>query len=88
MPLRYAPNSFENVPSSEYRRLIRKCEWLWTNRLILTHTPLRHDLNPVLKWPVGNYRIIYTYHEDADDMVMRLVAHRRDVYKQAADLDA
>lgn len=87
MALIYDPDAFEDVPSSEYRRFTRKCEWLWTNRHILTHTFLRHDLNPFFKWEVGNYRIIYTYHDESDDLVIRLVALRRDVYKKAASLD-
>ena len=87
MSFRYATDSFESVPSSESRRLLRKCDWLWANRHLLTHTALRHDLNPLLKWAVGSYRIIYTYDEDADDMVVHLVAHRRDVYKQASNIE-
>lgn len=87
MALRYDPSAFEHAPVSEHRRLIRKCEWLWTNRLVLTHHPLRNDLNPFLKWEVGHYRIIYTYDNESDDLVIRLIAHRREVYKIASGLD-
>ena len=87
MALRYDPSAFDDVPVSERSRLIRKCEWLWTNRHLLTHSSLRYDLNPFLKWEVGNYRIIYTYDDESDDIVIRLVGHRRDIYKRAADLD-
>ncbi len=55
---------------------------------MLTHTSLRHDLNHFFKRQVGDYRIIYTYDTEADDMVIRLIAHRRDVYKKAANLDS
>lgn len=87
MALRYDASAFEYVPTSENRRFIRKCEWLWANRQILTHTSLRHDLNPLLKWEVGHYRIIYTYDDESDDLVILLIAHRRDVYRRAANLD-
>ena len=88
MGFRYQADSFKSVPSSEHRRLILKCEWLWTNRHILTHTYLRNDLNPFCKWEVGSYRIIYTYDDESDNLVIYLVAHRRDVYKKATGLDA
>ena len=88
MGLLYQADAFESMPSSQHRRLIRKCEWLWTNRQILTHSYLRHDLNPFFKWEVGDYRIIYTYDDEPDDLVIYLVAHRRDVYKRATSLDA
>lgn len=87
MALRYDPNALDDVPVSEQRRFVRKCEWIWTNRAVLTHAFLRHDLNPFFKWEVGNYRIIYTYDDDSDDLVIRLIAHRRYVYKRAAALD-
>ena len=87
MALRYDPNSFEKVPISERRRFIRKCEWLSANRQRLTHTLLRYDLNTLLKWEFGVYRILYTYDSDSDDLIIRLIAHRRDVYKLATGLD-
>ena len=87
MALRYDPDAFEHVPPSEYQKLTRKCEWLWTNRQTLSHTALRHDLNPFLRRPVGAYRIIYTYDNDQDEMVIRLIAHRNVVYKRASRLD-
>ena len=87
MALRYEPSALDGVPTSEQRRIIRKCEWLWAHRKILAHTTLRHVLNPFLKWQVGHYRIIYIYDDESDDLVIRLVAHRRDVYMRAAGLD-
>jgi len=53
----------------------------------LTHTWLRYDLNTRLKWEFGVYRILYTYDSDSDDLIIRLIAHRRDVYKLATGLD-
>ena len=86
MSLLYDPDAFGGVPTTEYRRMVDKCEWLWKNRRILRHTPLRHDLNPLLKWVVGHYRIIYTFDDGEDALVIRLIAHRRNVYDRAAHL--
>ena len=53
----------------------------------MTHTLLRYDLNTLLKWEFGVYRILYTYDSYSDDLIIRLIAHRRDVYKLATGLD-
>ena len=87
MALRYDPSAFEYAPVSEHRRFILKCDWLWTNRQILPHRLLRNDLNPFLKWEVGHYRIIYTYDSESDELVIRLIAHRREVYRIASRLE-
>ena len=86
MSLLYDDEAFDSVPKQELRRLIRKIEWLWQNRAIVTHVQLRQDLNPFCKWRVGDYRILYTFDSEADEMVIRLVAHRRDVYDDAAGI--
>ena len=87
MALLYAPDAFDSVPQSERRRLVRKAEWLWNNRKVISHSLLRHDLNPFMRWRVDVYRIIYTYDEETDEMVIHLGAHRDDVYERAAKLN-
>ena len=86
MPLRFDPDAFAGLPKREADRLLKKAEWIWENRKALTHTLLRHDLNPFLRWPVGDYRLIYTYDPESDDMVFRLGGHRQDVYQRASKL--
>ena len=86
MSLLYDEEAFDSVPKQEHRRLVRKIEWLWQNRTILTHVQMRQDLNPFYKWRVGDYRILYTFDSEADEMVIRLVAHRSEIYDDAAGL--
>ena len=86
MTLRFDEDSFAGLPKRETERLLKKAEWIWENREVLTHTGLRHDLNPFLRWHVGDYRLIYTYDAESDEMFVHLGAHRRDVYQQASKL--
>jgi mRNA interferase RelE/StbE len=83
MALSFDPDAFDVIPKSEQKRLLAKCEWLWSNRRVVTHIPLREDLNPLCGWRVGDYRIIYSYEPETDEMVIRLVGHRRDIYERA-----
>ena len=87
MALQYDDEAFATIPRSEQGRLVLKTEWLWANRHTVTHILLREDLNPLLKWRVGDYRIIYSYDAATDEMIIHLVAHRKEVYKIAADID-
>ncbi len=86
MALRFDPDALGGIPKNEAKRLLDKCEWLWANRKVLSHTLLRDDLNPFLKWRVGDYRIIYIYDSASDDMVVHLIGHRRDIYQRASRL--
>ncbi len=86
MPLRFDTDAFAGVPKHEAARLLKKAEYIWDNRKVLNHTLLRHDLNPFLRWHVGDYRLIYTYDTDSDEMIVRLAGHRRDIYQQATTL--
>ncbi len=63
-----------------------KAEWIWKHRTEVPHTALREDLNPYLCWRVGDYRLIYTYDKEPDEMIVRLGGHRRDIYKKAPKL--
>jgi mRNA-degrading endonuclease RelE of RelBE toxin-antitoxin system len=59
-----------------------KIEWLWTNRRSVKHFPLSGNLSRFSKRRVGKYRIIYTYEPNSDDMVIRLVGLRDDIYSR------
>lgn len=83
MALQFDPDALKQIPKSEAKRLVDKCEWLWANRRVVAHTLLREDLNPFLKWRVGDYRIVYSYDSESDEMYVHLVGHRRDIYKRA-----
>lgn len=49
------------------------------------HHPLRHELSGYYKRPLGKYRIVYSYDENSDEMVIHLVGTRDSIYKDASD---
>lgn len=81
--LRFAPDAFSDVPSSESERILNKITWLWDNRSIIVHHPLRHELSGYYKRTLGKYRIIYSYDANPDDMTIHLVGTRDTIYKDA-----
>ena len=86
MPLRYDPDALDGLPSNQLGRARTKIEWLWANRAAVNHEQLRHDLNPFYKRRAGDLRIIYTYDEESDEMVIWLVGLRDDIYERAEGL--
>ena len=81
--LRFDPDALSGVGKSEGERLLNKIEWLWDNRRIVVHHPLRYDLSGFFKRVVGKYRIVYSYDDDSDDMVIYLVGTRDTIYQIA-----
>mgnify|MGYP001127080703 CR=1 FL=1 len=83
MPLLFAPDALDGIPPNDRGTLIRKIDWLWINRMMIAHHPLRGDLAGFFKRRVGDYRIIYTYDNPVDEMVIHLVGLRDSIYKDA-----
>ena len=82
MPLLFAPDAFEdNIPRHEIERIKKKVDWLWVNRTLVKHEPLRWDFTGYFKRRFGNYRIIYSYDKASDDMVIHLVGLRDSIYQ-------
>jgi mRNA-degrading endonuclease RelE of RelBE toxin-antitoxin system len=82
MALLFDEDALSDVPPDDLRRIIQKTEWLWTNRKAVTHYPLSQNLSGFYKRRVGKYRIIYTYDSNPDELVIRLVGTRDDIYKK------
>jgi len=82
MPLLYAPDAFEdNIQRHEIERIKKKVDWLWVNRMLVKHEHLQWDFTGYFKRRFGNYRIIYTYDETSDDMIIHFVGLRDSIYK-------
>ena len=62
------------------QRILKKIRWLAENLGTLTPEPLTGQFEGVFKLRVGDYRVLYTL-EDEDSVVIRLIKHRREVYK-------
>ncbi len=72
------------LPPQDVERVLDKAEWLWRYRAEILHHPLGGNLSGFYKRRFGKYRIIYTYNENPDDLVIRLVGTRESIYQQAA----
>jgi len=81
MALRFDPDAFKDIPRNEFERLMKKIDWLWVNRFLVTHFPLSGGLSGFFKRRVGKYRIIYRYDEASDEMIIHLVGLRDSIYK-------
>lgn len=83
MGLLIDPDALSDIPQHEGKRVMRKIDWLWVNRTIITHFPLSENLSNFFKRRVGKYRILYSYDSTSDDMIIHLVGLRDTIYKNA-----
>jgi mRNA-degrading endonuclease RelE of RelBE toxin-antitoxin system len=83
MPLLYDPNAFRGVPKKDVPMLITKMEWVWKHRHEIHHLALKANLAGYYKRRIDPYRIIYTFENDSDTMVVRLIGTRDEIYQQA-----
>ncbi len=63
------------------QRILKKIRWLAENFGTLTPEPLTGQFQGVYKLRVGDYRVLYTLEEERNLIVIRLIKHRREVYK-------
>ncbi len=78
------PDALSGIPSQDAERVLTKISWLWANRREVTHHPLSGNLSGFYKRRLGKYRIIYTYDNDADKLVVRLAGTRDDIYEDSS----
>ena len=83
MALLFDPDAFPSIPRQDTEHIMKKIEWLWLNREYVTHKPLRENLSGFYKRRLGSYRILYSYDNNSDDMIIRLVGLRDTIYKDA-----
>jgi mRNA-degrading endonuclease RelE of RelBE toxin-antitoxin system len=77
------PEALSGIPKSECEQLLDKIQWLWVNRKMIQHHPLRHDLSGFFKRRKGRYRIIYSYDDISDEMIVHLAGTRDAIYQDA-----
>lgn len=81
MPLLYKDGALEEVSThTDLTRLCKKIDWLWDNRAVRHHSPLKENLAGFYKCRLSKYRIIYKFDPDADCMAILRVAPRESVY--------
>ena len=80
MALQFHPDALDGLAPQDAERVRNKIDWLWDNRAVITHHPLKENLSGFYKRRVGKYRILYTFDPNPDEMVIRLVGLRDDIY--------
>ena len=83
MPLSYDPNAFDKVPKKDIRMLVSKMEWVWKHRHEIRHLSLKDNLVGYYKRRIDPYRIIYSYENDRDTMIVHLIGTRDEIYQDA-----
>jgi mRNA interferase RelE/StbE len=64
------------------QRILKKIRWLAENFEMVTPEPLTGDFKGLYKLRVGDYRVLYTFGQNARKVIIiHLVKHRREVYK-------
>ncbi|MBM4463929.1 MAG: type II toxin-antitoxin system RelE/ParE family toxin [Chloroflexi bacterium] len=62
-------------------RIFRRVKWLSENFESITPKPLSGEFKGYYKLRVGDYRVIYSVSAQSKLILIRLVGHRRDIYK-------
>lgn len=86
MALLFDPDAFEDVPQRDAELIMAKIEWLWEHRTEVNHFPLTANLSPYFKRRFGDYRILYSYNKNSDELVIHIVGNRDKIYKRAKRL--
>jgi mRNA-degrading endonuclease RelE of RelBE toxin-antitoxin system len=81
--LQFAPDSLAGISKSDTDRLLDRIQWLWDNRTVIVHHPLRYELSGFFKKRFSIYRIVYSYDTKTDNMVICLVGTRDSIYQDA-----
>ncbi len=84
MALLFDPEALASVPRNDIERILAKINWLWLNREYVTHAPLCENLSGLCKRRLGKYRILYSYDNHSDDMIIHLVGLRDTIYEDAS----
>ena len=63
------------------QRVLKKIRWLAENYESIMPEPLTGQWRGVYKLRVGDYRVLFTADQEQQRLVIRLIKHRREVYK-------
>jgi len=63
------------------QRVLKKLRWFAENFEALTPEPLTGQWHGVFKLRVGDYRVLYTFDQANQNIIVHFIKHRREVYK-------
>ena len=77
----HAETDLSRLDKSIAQRVLKKLQWLAVNFEIITPERLSGKLQSVYKFRIGDYRILYTFAREKQQIIVHFVRHRREVYK-------
>lgn len=63
------------------QRVLKRLRWLAENLDTIAPKALGGEWRGVFKLRVGDYRVLYTFDKKAQEIIVHLIGHRREVYK-------
>ena len=79
---RDAEKDISKIDKAIAQRILSKVKWLSENFDYITPQTLKGQFQKFYKSRVGDYRILYTVHQENKKLVVHLIGHRREIYKQ------
>ena len=76
-----AENDLASLDKTIAQRVLRRIRWLVENFEHIQPESLTGQWQGVYKLRVGDYRALYTFDRDAEQIVFHVIKHRREVYK-------
>ena len=76
-----ALDQMESLDKSVAQQVLKKLRWLSENFDDAAHLPLTGALKGIYKLRAGDYRALYTFDRNVQEIVVHAVKHRREVYK-------
>ncbi len=82
--LEFRPEAIEDLRRLEKviaQRILKKLKWFAENFEHITPEPLRWEMKGLFKLRIGDYRIIYSIVTDEQKLIIYLIGHRKEIYK-------
>ena len=76
-----ALDQLEKLDKFIAQQVLKKLRWMAENFEQIAHAELTGSLKGVYKLRVGDYRALYTFRKDSQEIIIHFVQHRREVYK-------
>ena len=77
-----AAQDFESLDAATADRILKKLRWLAENFDSTKPESLVGPWAGLFKLRVGDYRVIYQANREKQILTVRLIGHRREIYKQ------
>ncbi len=77
-----AVRELANLDKSTGRRIVKRINWLAENLDDIRREALTGELSGLYKLRVGDYRVLYEVLPGEQTIVIHIIGHRREVYRE------